>query len=100
MESIRLIGKVGPLNYRTVRTEEKKDMGKFTLPTSRIFIFINYHYSNNFYKEILVQDTNTYIMQANLQTLLPNTWVISDLSTKISIFLFKEDNIFIFFEYL
>ena len=36
----RVIGRVWPLNYRTVRMEETRDMCPFTLLTSCIFIFL------------------------------------------------------------
>jgi hypothetical protein len=51
---------------------------------------IKYKHSNHFYSEILVQDVNTYIARVNLQTLLPKTWVISNVSKIISVI--KEAN--------
>ena len=51
---------------------------------------IKYKHSNHFYSEILVQDVNTYITRVNLQTLLPETWVVSDVSKMISVI--KEVN--------
>jgi hypothetical protein len=86
----RVIGKVWPLNYRTVQTEETRDMCLFTLLTSCIFIFINYHSSNNLYRDLLAQDDTTFITRGMVQTLLPNSWVVSDVSIKINIFYLKK----------
>ena len=51
---------------------------------------IKYKHSNHFYSEILVQDVNMYITWVNLQTLLPETWVVLDVSKMISVI--KEVN--------
>ena len=69
----RVIGKVWPLNYQTVRMKETRDMCPFTLLTSCIFIFINYHSFNNLYRDLLVQDDTTFISRRMVQTLLPNS---------------------------
>jgi hypothetical protein len=86
----RVIGKVWPLNYRTVITEETRDMCPFTLLTSCIFIFFNYHSSNNLYRDLLAQDDTTFMSRGMVRTLLPNNWVVSDVSIKISIFYLKK----------
>jgi hypothetical protein len=86
----RVIGKVWPLNYRTIRMKETRDMCPFTLLTSCIFIFINYHSSKNLYRDLLVQDDTTFISRRMVRTLLPNSWVMSDVSIKISIFYLKK----------
>jgi hypothetical protein len=46
---------------------------------------IKYKHSNHFYSEILIQDANTHIARANLQKLLPNNWVVSEVSRRISV---------------
>jgi hypothetical protein len=65
-------------------------MCPFTLLTSCIFIFINYHSSNNLYRDLLAQDDTTFMSQRMVRTLLPNNWVVSNISIKISIFYLKK----------
>ena len=86
----RVIGKVWPINYRTVRTKEIRDMCPFMMLTPCIFIFINYHSSNNLYRDLLAQDDTTFISRRMVRTLLPKSWVVSDVSIKISIFYLKK----------
>ena len=87
---VRMIGKVWPFNYWAVRMEGARDMCPFTLLTSCIFIFINYHSSNNLYRDLLAQDDTTFMSRRMVRTLLPNNWVVSDISIKISIFYLKK----------
>jgi hypothetical protein len=68
----RVIGKVWSLNYRTVRTEETRDMCPFTLLTCCIFIFINFQSSNNLYRDLLAQDDTTLMSRRMVRILLPN----------------------------
>ena len=68
---------------------EKDTTGQGTL-RNRIGLFsyihvIKYKHFNHFYSEILIQDANTHIARANLQTLLPNNWVVLDVSRRISV---------------